>query len=145
MMGQDPGPEPDVPEKALWAAMAWQDWAKSVNFKPFLMEQTVWSETHEYAGTLDCLATINGKMTLVDYKTSKNIYPETNFLQVGAYWKALEEMGHEAPEEAIILRLPKKESDPEFEPRRVDVPVDVLFSKFLHALELYHWKKGFEK
>ena len=140
MLGQAPGPEPVVPEKSLWAYMAWDDWRKSVDFQPVLMEQQVWSEEYEYAGTLDCVAMVRGLRTLVDYKTSKALYPETNFLQVAAYNHALGEMGHGECEAAIILRLPKKESDPEFEARTVDVPQDVLFSKFLEALRLYRWK-----
>jgi hypothetical protein len=140
MLGISSGKEPEVGEKSIWSYMAWDDWRKSVDFQPLLMEQTVWSEKYEYAGTLDLVALVGGKRTLVDYKTSKALYPETNFLQVAAYWKALEEMGHEPPEESLILRLPKKESDPEFEVRKVDVPVDELFRVFSQVLDLFRWK-----
>lgn len=39
-------------------------------------ECTVWNRTHNYAGTLDFLAVIGGRLTLVDTKTGKGVYPE---------------------------------------------------------------------
>lgn len=39
-------------------------------------EATVWNRAHGYAGTLDFLATINSRLTLVDVKTGKAVYPE---------------------------------------------------------------------
>lgn len=138
MLGQEV-PEPAVKEKSLWAYMAWDDWRKSVDFKPLMMEQQVWSEDHLYAGTFDILGLVGGKRTLIDLKTSKAIYP-TMEIQVAAYARALAEMGHEAPESLLILRLPKKESDPDFEAHPVNESVDALFSIFLHALAIYNWK-----
>lgn len=40
-------------------------------------ETTVWNRTHGYAGTLDFIAVIGGKVTLCDVKTGKGVYPET--------------------------------------------------------------------
>lgn len=53
-------------------------------------ERTVYSRQHNYIGTYDALAIINGKKTLIDYKTAKGIYPEHK-LQVPAYIQAHEE------------------------------------------------------
>lgn len=39
-------------------------------------EATVYSRTHGYAGTLDALMWIDGRLYIVDYKTGKRIYPE---------------------------------------------------------------------
>src|SRR6266849_914879 len=46
-------------------------------------ETTVWSDKWEYAGTLDWVARIAGKVTLGDTKTGNNVYPEVG-MQVGA-------------------------------------------------------------
>ena len=35
---QEVGPEPQISEKALWAFMAWQDWAKASNLSVNLIE-----------------------------------------------------------------------------------------------------------
>lgn len=40
--------------------------------------------SYTYAGTCDCIASINGKYTLIDFKSSKKIYP-SQFIQAAAY------------------------------------------------------------
>src|ERR1700756_5125870 len=101
---QDAGPSPRIVDAAQWAFMAFEDWKKSVNLKPIWIEQTVWSKQHGYAGTMDLLAEVDGKLTVVDWKTGKAIYPEA-YLQNAAYRHALREMGHGDPVQGIIVRL----------------------------------------
>src|SRR5688572_22813430 len=112
-LGQQVGPEPRIVEAAQWAFMAWEDWAKSVDLKPLLIEQIVFSGTHKYAGTMDLVAEVSGVPTLVDFKTGKSIYAEAH-LQSAAYRYALAEMGHLAPDRGVIVRLPKVDTDPAF-------------------------------
>jgi hypothetical protein len=51
-------------------------------------ELTVYSDKHEYAGTLDAIVEIDGEFYVVDYKTSaKGPYPEVA-LQLAAYARA---------------------------------------------------------
>lgn len=141
---QEAGPSPHVTDKATWAFMAWEDWKKSVNLKPIYVEQTVWSDEYGYAGTMDLLAEVNGKLTVVDWKTGKAIYPEA-YLQNAAYRYALREMGHGDPVQGIIVRLPKNTEDPEFEAQTVQDSEQSLFSTFLNAFELWKWaQKGEE-
>jgi hypothetical protein len=137
---QQPGPCPHVTDKATWAFMAWEDWKKSVNLKPIWIEQTVWSDTHGYAGTMDLLAEVNGKLTVVDWKTGKAIYPEA-FLQNAAYRHALREMGHGDPVQGIIVRLPKNTEDPEFEAKIIPQSEAKLMETFLHTFELWKWNQ----
>ena len=144
LMGQDVGPEPMVSEPAEWAVMAYQDWAKSVELKPNRIEMVVYSEKYEYAGTMDLEAwvTIPGigqKLATIDFKTGKRIYPEA-YLQVAAYREASAEMGFHRTDIAMIVRLPKIESDPEFEAVVVD-DLNIHFDGFLHALELWKWNQ----
>lgn len=136
-LGAEAGPKPVVSEKALWAFLCWEEWAKRVELKPLLIERTVYSKTHRFAGTLDILARVNGVVTLVDLKTSKGIYPEM-FLQVAAYMKAMEEMGYALPASSLIVRLPKLETDAEFEVVETP-PADDLFPVFLAARQLWAW------
>lgn len=42
-------------------------------------EFTVWSDTHNYAGTADLAMDVRGALILADTKTGNNIYPETGF------------------------------------------------------------------
>jgi hypothetical protein len=135
---QEPGPSPQISDRAMWAFMAWEDWRKSVNLKPIYIEQTVWSKTHGFAGTMDLLAEVNGVLTVVDWKTGKAIYPEA-YLQNAAYRNALREMGHGDPVQGIIVRLPKNTEDPEFEAQIIQENEQSLFGTFMHVFKLWKW------
>lgn len=142
-MLQQPGPPPKITDKAQWSFMAWEDWAKSVELKPIFVEQVVYSEKHGYAGTLDLLAEVNGKLTVLDWKTGKAIYCEAH-LQNAAYRQAIREMGHGDPVQGIIVRLPKVETDPEFEAVEA-LPEAECFDVFLNTLRLWHWTTKMDK
>ena len=136
-LNQEIGPEPKVEEPARWAFLRFQQWAQSVDLQPRLIEQTVWSRTHRYAGTMDLLADVNGVLTLVDFKTGKAVYPEA-YLQNVAYQVALTEMGHAIPSAGLIVRLPKVRTDPDFELAPVP-PVETLLPVFLAVRQVWQW------
>ena len=162
-LGLPVGPEPLVPEAALWAFMAWEDWAKAVQLRPQFIEQTVFSRTHEYAGTMDLLATLDAAAllrlleqqgavdatvgdwlrartevtALVDFKTGKSIYGEA-MLQSVAYQRALAEMGHGRADGGLIVRLPKVTTDPGFQVAVVP-PARELFPTFCAVRALWSW------
>ena len=143
-MGQMVGPEPVLSEKALWAFMAWEDWRKAANLSVALVEQTVYSVQHGYAGTMDWTGEIDHEgqrlQVLGDWKTSKGIWPEM-LLQNAAYVHALIEMGQATPPiSGCLVRLPKVETDPAFEVRII--PADTqraLLKVFLATLDLWKW------
>ncbi len=137
LLGQVVGPEPKIEDRAQWAFMAWEDWAKKVNLEPLVIEQAVFSLTHGYAGTMDLLAKVNGEPTLVDFKTGKAIYGEAH-LQNVAYQVALAEMGHTVPAGGTIVRLPKTETDPAFEVAIVPA-VSELLPTFLAVKQVWEW------
>ncbi|HET7210031.1 MAG TPA: PD-(D/E)XK nuclease family protein [Terriglobales bacterium] len=136
---QKVGPSPRITDAAQWAFMAWEDWRKSVNLKPIWIEQTVWSEKHGYAGTLDLLAEVEGVLTVVDWKTGKAVYSEAH-LQNAAYRQAIREMGHGDPKQGLIVRLPKVETDPNFEVVAAK-PENLMFPKFLDAMSVWNWQQ----
>ena len=55
------------------------------------LEVHLWSETYKYAGTTDFIGLVDGKLTILDWKTSKAIYNEY-WLQIAAYVHAFEEL-----------------------------------------------------
>lgn len=136
-LGQVVGPEPRVVDDAQWAFMAWEDWAGSVQLKPRLIEQVVFSHVHGYAGTMDLVAHANDVDVLIDFKTGKAVYAEA-LLQNVAYQVALSEMGHGMPVGGLIVRLPKHQSDPAFEVVEVPAVAD-LFPTFLAVKEVWRW------
>lgn len=163
---QKVGPEPVLQEKALWAFMAWEDWRATTNLAPLAIEQTVWSMTHKYAGMMDLYAEldITEKMLegldaeqqkkiegylgtrqriLTDWKSGKAIYGEA-ILQNAAYCHALVEMGHaDMGVWGLIVRLPKVETDPDFEVRLIS-PTELAekMSVFLHVKAIWQWQKA---
>lgn len=58
-------------------------WKNDNNVKALHLEKTVFSKRYGYAGTLDFVGYVNGELTIIDWKTSKN-YKITNGWQMGA-------------------------------------------------------------
>lgn len=148
-MGED-HPEPKIThEQALYIYSGFERWARDVQLTPICVETYVFSQTHKYAGALDCLAIIEGRLTLADWKVSKNVvYPE-HILQNIAYRKAFQEMtGHEAF--GLLVRLPKEgtDNDLNIEPHPVTADVEEIeevFRVFLALLPIGAWLKKQEK
>jgi hypothetical protein len=129
------GPSPALESKAQFAYASWQKWRQSVKFRPILVEFTVVSKKHGYAGTADLLAEVNGVLTLVDWKTGKAVYKEAH-LQNAAYREAVREMGLGDAKQGLILRLPKTEADPDFEAVPA-LPEEPCLKTFLTAKDLW--------
>jgi hypothetical protein len=137
-LGAEAGPEPFACREARHGFETFDRWAESVQLKPVLVERTVFSLQHGYAGTLDLLARVNGVLTIIDMKTSKAIWPEAR-LQVAAYHAAMQEMGY-VPAAAMIVRLPKQVGDPAFEVQPVEAP-EALVPTFLAAKAIWDWQQ----
>ena len=110
--------------------------------KPVAIEATVWSHKHKYAGTLDLLATIDDELWLIDWKSSKGVYPDFA-LQLAAYAMADEIIypdGTSTPmpeiSNAAIAHVPKEENWA-FVPLNIGEPARTAF---LHALGLFEWQ-----
>src|SRR3990167_4147188 len=149
-LGQIVGPEPTVQDKAAWAFMSYEDWRKATKLVPVAIEQVVWSTQHRYAGTMDLFADVliepyGSCHVVLDWKTGKGIYPEA-LLQNAAYVQALIEMGHAAPPvHGAVVRLPKVETDPEFEVRIITPEEQVeLFKVFVNVKALWDWSQAIE-
>ena len=71
------------------------------------IEGTMYSDSLQLAGTTDCIAEYEGKLAVVDFKTStkakKAEYIQNYFMQGGAYGKMFEERYGEKPENIVIL------------------------------------------
>ena len=169
MLMYEVGPSPRITDKAQWAFMAWEDFKKAVELKPISVEQIVWSQNYGYAGTMDllCEVDLNGlirffrkkgmeipniiadlaskqthALTVADWKTGKAVYSEAH-LQNAAYRQAVREMGHGDPELGLIVRLPKVETDPEFE-IVIAKPESTMFPKFLDTMSVWTWCQEME-
>lgn len=54
----------------------WDEWVAGQFIEPVLTEATVYNTHFGYAGTLDCLWNINGKLCLIDMKSSRSLWPD---------------------------------------------------------------------
>lgn len=88
--------------------MAFLKWAKEHSVEFIHSERTVYSLEHQYVGTLDAVASIDGKICVVDFKTGSSIYL-SHALQTAAYREAVEEENQaQMNGPNTIIRLDKK-------------------------------------
>ncbi len=71
------GPELDDEEQQIVGQL--QELLSSVNYESEHVETTVWNASRGYAGTLDSFGKLDGVPTIIDAKTSRNIWPEHIF------------------------------------------------------------------
>lgn len=86
----------------------WRDWWGSKPRKAIMIEEPVWNKLSGYAGTIDCVAEVDGEATLYDWKTSSGIYVE-HHLQASAYKEAAEFFidKPQVIDRTIIVHIPK--------------------------------------
>jgi len=124
-----------LPEALRGYGNAFIGWVNT--FKPTFKktEHTVWSNKHNYAGTVDAIITDqDGKTWLIDFKTSKGIWPEMG-IQLSAYKEAVEEMEKIKIDKQAIIQL---KSDGTMQMQEFNVPFEV----FLGAKELWRYLNG---
>jgi len=114
------------------------EWERGKVIKPILTETMLVSNLYGFGGTPDLYAEVDGKLTLVDYKTGKGIYPEYSVQVGGGYYQLLEEAGHTI-DRVIILNIPRAE-DESFQVKEIK-EIDVCRKIFVHCLNIYKLKK----
>lgn len=143
-LGQEPGPEPLISREAARSFACYERWREGAGLEPVRIEQTVWSDEHGYAGTLDLYARLvsggDVRYATLDWKTGKAIYGEAK-LQAAAYRQALIELGHaDRACWGLVVRLPKAQEDPEPEALFISpAECERLFEIFLHVKALWEW------
>jgi len=114
---------------------AFLKWEEDYNPEWVDAERKVYCDKYKYAGTVDAVAKINGRVCVIDFKTSKKIYKPYH-LQVTAYAQAIKRMdGLRRWPLGVILRLDKETGKFEhkvFEPKH-------NFNTFKKCLELKQW------
>lgn len=102
-----------APKGALLAFDAFRLWYADQDIEPLAVEEIVYcndNSNHKmwYAGTVDLICKLNGEITIIDWKTSANIYFSAA-IQIGSYAHAHNFLKHYEPcTKALIVRLPKR-------------------------------------
>lgn len=113
---------------------AWKKFLHETNFEILDIEYPIASKLG-YAGMLDRIGTIDGKLTILDIKTS-NIIPKTTALQLAAYSHAWEEM-HKSK---VRLRLCVHLKPCNYFIKEYRNPTDFL--TFMNFLTVYKWSNN---
>lgn len=113
------------------AISAFKQFVAEHEMKVLESEIALASNTFKYAGRTDIIAELDGKLALLDIKTSSGFYPEMG-LQLSAYKQAYKEMTGKIIEELWIIRVDNREGKLETKQYEDDL------STFLGALAL--WK-----
>ena len=127
----------DLAENAI---LSWYEWKKHHDIQPIHCEVPFISDRMLYGGIVDCYCILDGKPTLLDFKTGKAIYPEY-FVQLAAYAELLRENGCQV-DECRILRIGRDETEG-FEERSV-ADTRKWFEVFQHLLAVYYLKKDLQ-
>ena len=126
-------------EKANVGYFKYLDWEKQHTIEPIFNEKALVSEKHKYGGTLDFYCKLDGKYTLIDFKSCKGIYDE-QFCQVSGYGNLLREQKNKV-EQVLILRIGRSE-DEGFEEKYIQPKEEKLYFKiFKSLLQVYYTKK----
>jgi hypothetical protein len=119
-------------------------WRKQHDVKPIVLEKSLVSERYRYGGRVDMVATVDGVLELVDFKTGKGVYPEM-FYQLAGYAPLLLENGivDRPIEQARILCIPRAEAETFVEKAKTSLRVE--WEIFQRCLEVYNLMKEIEK
>lgn len=146
------GAEVEVPEEQRLFVEAYRRFL--VDYEPVFesLEQKVCSLTHQYGGTYDAIASINGRRTIIDYKTSKSLQPKIA-LQLAAYAGAefvgrihdpkqygRSKLGLDKFDDFAVLHIRPDQYARGYRLVRFGV-TQADFDAFLHALALSKWRK----
>lgn len=111
------------------------EWKDANEIVPIMTETKL--EIDDYGGTLDFYGTINGKLTLLDFKTSKAIRLSM-FIQLALYTILLESNGYEV-EQVGILIVNKNKSESKFLTRE-ELDLYIGLGKDLVRVFHKHWE-----
>lgn len=118
----------------------WEAWRANNKVELIDSEMQVVSDSLQVGGTCDVYAKVNGRLTVLDIKTSKGCYSEQR-TQVVAYAKLLEENGKKV-DDCRIIRIGRSENEG-FD----DILIGALqlhWHRFLACLALYKANKNIE-
>lgn len=108
-VGEPDSKMPEMPEdEAIQVGVtAFLDWVDANKVKFVYTELPLYSKKYKYVGTADIGAVVNGKMCLIDLKTSNDLYNSVR-LQTASYVRADEEESERRYDGRWAIRLAKE-------------------------------------
>ena len=115
------------------------DWESKHTIEPIFNEEQFVSNEYKYGGTADFYCILDGKYTLIDFKSCKAIYSE-HFCQVSGYGNLLRENKH-LVEQILILRVGRDETEGFEEKYITPEQEEIYFEIFKSLVGIYYNKK----
>lgn len=109
-----------------------REWRSKHELTPEFMERKCTSLG--YGGTIDYYGLVDGKQTILDFKTSKRFY-SSMFLQLGAYVQLVEEELNLPVEQVAIVRINDGKHEMKLMSR---AQIEPYMTTFNHLVILYH-------
>jgi hypothetical protein len=131
-------------ELAENAFLSYLEWKKGHTLEPLYIETPMVSEASGFGGTPDFVGLLDGKATVLDFKTSKDIYPE-HMHQVAAYWGLVDDQSFEGialinVKQAGVIQVGRTE-DEGFGTKFISAP-GLHWLIFIEALEIYRLQRA---
>jgi hypothetical protein len=125
-----------LPDTFLKYFDAFVSWLAVEKFRPDQFELRVFSDSGQYAGTLDLTGTsAKGKRAVVDYKTTAKMMPAAK-VQIAGYAQACREMGDNIDERYVLQLKPNGTYVFVLHKEKQD------FALFNHLLQAYHYQEA---
>ncbi len=131
---------PETRDKSENSFLSFLEWAKGKDIEPLALEIEAVSESLRFGGKFDFYGFVNGIKTLIDFKSGSGIYSEMG-IQLSAYKYLLEENNIGNPEQCMIVRIPRDETE-SFEIKLFETKNN--FEIFKHLLEIHNLQKSKE-
>ena len=119
--------------------LSYLGWKKGKVIEPVLVEKELVSEVFRFGGKMDLYGKIDGLLTLLDFKTGANLYPEM-WYQMAGYDILLTEHGYKV-EQRILLNIGRDETENFIEAKRPGPARDDEILIFQSCRAIYEAKK----
>jgi hypothetical protein len=140
------GEEPDLAdytpaqvERASESLASFHAWREQHELDAIFVEKQLVSDDPRYGGTLDFYGRCDGRLALLDFKTSGAIYPEHK-IQVAAYAKLLRIHEYRL-QEVRVLQIGRTEGESFSEHVLSRQQLSIGWAIFTHALDIYALQK----
>ena len=125
--------DPSIQEKAINGFQAFLSWESKNHVKWLESEVEIFCLSHGYAGRFDAIAFVNDHRYLIDFKTSKAIYPEMS-VQLCAYRQGYNEERRDPVDNLAMLHVDKATAEPTFKPIEKNIErMTIFFNALVQA------------
>jgi len=106
-----------------------------------MAEEPLVSDRYLYGGTMDMVAWLDDKLVLLDWKTSKGLYPN-HLIQLAGYLRLLIDEADVKPDACMLVNIPRdRDSSVRVVTKSTDWMLDVVWPVFEHLLGVYYGLK----